>query len=87
MVRKFFGIAREYCGFVPAGEDPNVVVRAVRYITEVHGFSYLKDVTVWFHQTLNVLLELVHPSQALAPKGTDFLEDIAAGIRKSGFRS
>jgi hypothetical protein len=58
VAEKFFSVAREHSGFVPESEDRNVVVRAVRYIAEVHAFSYQRDDTRWFHQTLTVLLEL-----------------------------
>jgi hypothetical protein len=79
-------IAREHSGFVPQSEDRNVVVRAVCYITQVHAFSYQRDDTRWFHQTLTVLLELAHPGEIPGPAGEPFLTDIEAGIRRARSR-
>jgi hypothetical protein len=80
---KLFRVAREHRSFVPAGEDPEVVARAVRYIAQVHALPYHRDDTSWFHQTLTVLLELAHPSERLSSEAGDFLRDLEAGIRKS----
>jgi hypothetical protein len=86
VAEKFFNIAREHSGFVSESEDRNIVVRAVRYITEVHAFSYQRDDTRWFHQTLTVLLELAHPSEVPGPDGEPFLNDIEGGIRRARSR-
>ena len=80
---KFFKIAREHAGFVPKDSDDNAVIRAVRYIAHVHARSYLGDDTAWFHHTLNVLLELAHPSEILTPEAAKFLADIEKGISEA----
>jgi len=49
---RFFEIAKQYVGAVPKAGDHNVVVRAVRYMADVHAFSLLKDDAAWFRHTL-----------------------------------
>jgi hypothetical protein len=83
VAHKFFKIAREHAGFVPRDSDDNAVVHAIRYMVHVHARPYLRDDTTWFHHTLNVLLELAHPSETLAPEAADFLADIEKGITRA----
>jgi hypothetical protein len=82
VANKFFQIAREHAGFVPKDSNDNAVVHAVRYMAYVHARPYLRDDTTWFHHTLNVLLELAHPSEALTPEAAGLLADIEKGMAK-----
>jgi len=46
---KFFEIAQQYLGAVPKAGAHHVVVRAVRYMADVHAFSLIKDDAAWLH--------------------------------------
>ena len=43
VAERFFNIASEHSGFVPESEDRSVVIRAVRYVAQVHAFAYQRD--------------------------------------------
>jgi hypothetical protein len=77
---KFFEIAKQYVGAVPKTGDHQVVVRAVNYMTHVHGFSLLKDDAAWFRYTLEVLIELAYPGEVRTPEAAEFLADIEEGL-------
>jgi hypothetical protein len=77
---KFFEIARQYMGAVPKAGDHQVVVRAVRYMADVHAFSLLKDDAAWFRYTLEVLIELAYPCEPRTPEAAEFLADIEKGL-------
>jgi hypothetical protein len=66
----------QYVGAVPKAGDRNVVVRAVRYMAEVHAYSMLKDDTTWFRHSLETLIELAYPGEVRTPEAVEFLTDI-----------
>jgi hypothetical protein len=80
---KFFDLAMQSIGAVPKAGDPNVIVRAVRYMAEVHAFSLLKDDSAWFRHTLETLVELACPAEVRTPEVIEFLMDIEKGLRRA----
>jgi hypothetical protein len=77
---KLFDVTMQYVGAVPKAGDRNVVVRAVRYMAEVHAYSLLKDDTTWFRHSLETLIELAYPGEVRAPEAVEFLTDIEKGL-------
>ena len=47
---------------VEQGRDPNLIVRAVRYLDHVHAMPPMRDDTRWFDDMLQVLIELACPN-------------------------
>lgn len=43
--------------------DPEFVVRAVQYLARTHAIPPMRDGTSWFHDMLEVLVQLVYPNQ------------------------
>jgi hypothetical protein len=78
---------REAVDFAPmvarAGRDPNLLVRALRYIVDAHALPLMGTDMDWFRQTLTCLVELAVPGIALSDKGGAFLRDVEDGIRQS----
>jgi hypothetical protein len=78
---------REAVDFAPmvarAGRDPNLLVRAMRYIVDAHALPLMGTDMDWFRQTLTCLVELAVPGIALSDKGGAFLRDVEDGIRQS----
>jgi hypothetical protein len=80
---KFFDVAMQYIGAVPKAGDRNVVVRAVRYMAEVHAFSLLREDTAWFRHTREALIELACPGEVRTPEAAEFFADIEKGLRRA----
>jgi hypothetical protein len=59
---KFVEIAEFHEQFVVEQErDPNLIVRAVRYLDQVHAMPSMRDDTRWFDDMVQVLVELGLP--------------------------
>jgi len=78
---------REVLDFAPgiarAGRDPNLLTRAVYYLTDAHALPLMGTDMDWFRQTLVCLVELAVPGIALSDKGGAFLRDVQLGIEQS----
>jgi hypothetical protein len=78
---------REAVDFAPmvarADRDPNLLVRAIRYIVDAHALPLMGTDMDWFRQTLACLVELAVPGIALSDKGGAFLRDVQVGIDQS----
>jgi len=60
--------------------DPNIIVRAIRYI-EAHLVDYpYGDETGWFEDALRILVELVCPNAGERNGSHEFYADIEQGI-------
>ena len=62
------------------GRDPNILVRAVRYLAHTHAIPPMRVDTGWFTNMLEVLIELACPNTHLPPKGKDFVADLRKGL-------
>lgn len=65
------------------GRDPNMVTRAVIYLSDTHAHPELGSDTGWFRPMLACLLELAAPSLALSGEGAKFLSDVEVGVAQS----
>lgn len=78
---------REAIDFAPmvarAGRDPNLLTRAMVYITDAHALPLMGTDMEWFRQTLACLVELAVPGIALSERGGAFLLDLQVGIEQS----
>jgi hypothetical protein len=78
---------REAVDFAPmvarAGRDPNLLTRAIIYITDAHALPLMGTDMEWFRQTLACLVELAVPGIALSERGGSFLHDVQVGIEQS----
>jgi hypothetical protein len=64
------------------GRDPNIVVRAVRYIEHHHQYP-LGDRTDWISNVLDALIELACPNTQSSIECEAFFRDIDDGIREA----
>jgi len=78
---------REAADFAPmiarAGRDPNLLSRAVYYLTDAHVLPLMGTDMEWFRQALVCLVELAVPGIALSEKGGAFLRDVRLGVEQS----
>lgn len=63
-----------------AGRDPNLVTRAVLYITDVYAIPPLASDTAWFRHVLSALLEVAVPNSGISPEGLGFLDEVRVGL-------
>lgn len=80
----FVKIAESHEKFIiEQGRDPNLIVRAVRYLNHVHAMPPMKHDTGWFKEMLQVLIELACPSEEAAGDLETFFSDIEEGISQA----
>lgn len=81
---KFFEIAESREQFVTEeGRDPNLIIRAVRYLNHVHAMPPMRSDTQWFDDMLQVVIELACPNEEASPHLEAFFKDIETGIAQS----
>jgi hypothetical protein len=89
LANQFFEIAKDYEEFVSGQErDPNLITRAVLYLSNVHAVPTMQENTVWFSSMMDVLIELACPNTQSPLETEAFYKDIEEGISESrnGFR-
>jgi hypothetical protein len=62
------------------GRDPNLLVRAARYLAHTHALPPMGNNTGWFPEMLDVLIELACPNTGLPRQGKAFMADLRRGI-------
>jgi hypothetical protein len=60
--------------------DPNLLIRAVRFLELIDGDSPTEDDPQWFQQSLSMLIELACPSVRHTDESCEFLDDLESGI-------
>lgn len=81
VAQQFLAIAEAHEEFVESqGRDPNLIVRAARYLAETHAIPPMRESTSWFHDMLAVLIELACPNSAGAPAHEPLYRDIEQGL-------
>lgn len=65
------------------GRDPNLIVRAVRYIAEKHAIPPMEGDIKAFATALDVLIELACPNQGTDEDQEAFFKDIEVGIQEA----
>lgn len=79
--RQMFEIASEYEDFViQQGRDPNLIIRAVKYLRDVHLIPRANE--SWFLNSFFVLMELACPNTGLSDDMNEFLFDVEEGIKE-----
>jgi hypothetical protein len=77
-------IAVEYEEFVQGQErDPNLVTRAVVYLSHIHAIPPMRDDTTWFSDMLAALVELACPNAVASRESDAFYRDIEDGLAVS----
>jgi len=77
----FYTFCLEHINRVKAlGRDPNIVVRAVKYLAATHAIQPMHDSTEWFFFMLRALLELACPEKVKEEETLEFLRDIEEGL-------
>jgi len=80
----FFKTALEHEEFlIEQGRDPNLIVRAVRYLDHVFAVPPPKNETQWFYEVLYLLVELACPNTGASRDQELFYQDIEEGIAES----
>jgi hypothetical protein len=80
----FYALCLEHISRVKKqGWDPNILVRAVKYLADTHAIQPMHDSTEWFFFMLRALLELACPQQEKNREALDFLTDIEKGITEA----
>src|SRR6266581_1780778 len=74
LAKKLHTVALLHVEFITEqGRDPNILVRAVRYLAHTHAIPPMRDDTGWFVDMLEVLIELACPNTGIPPRGKDFV--------------
>jgi hypothetical protein len=77
----FYAFCLEHISRVKAqGRDPNILVRAVKYLADTHAIQPMHDSTEWFFFMLRALLELACPERVQNRESFDFFADIEEGL-------
>jgi hypothetical protein len=77
----FYTISLEHISRVKVqGRDPNMVVRAVKYLADTHAIQPMHDSTEWFFFMLRALLELACPEKVKNSDTLDFFKDLDEGL-------
>ncbi|MDD2335835.1 MAG: hypothetical protein PHD01_04575 [Geobacteraceae bacterium] len=80
----FYTLCLEHIGRVKAlGRDPNIVVRAVKYLADTHAIQPMHDSTEWFFFMLRALLELACPEKVNNRDSLVFFTDIEEGLAQA----
>lgn len=76
-------VATQVADVIECGRDPNIVTRAVSYLTYTHVAPVGVDAKWWFTELLTCLVELAVPSMIQTPESSAFLLDAQEGIAES----
>jgi hypothetical protein len=81
---QLYKIAIDYNDFITEQRrDPNIITRAVMYLSTTHAIPPMRDDIRWFSDMLAVLVELACPN-TIGSNGSDqFYHDIEKGIASS----
>jgi hypothetical protein len=82
LTEHFFEKASQRATLIEPPEDPNVVVRAVRFLGSTYAIPPMKEDTDWFDQSLEMGLHLALPASALDVDALEFLGDLERGIQR-----
>lgn len=65
------------------GRDPNILVRAVRYLAHTHAIQPMHDSTEWFFFMLRTLIELACPERQQNKETEAVFTDIEEGMARA----
>ena len=80
----FYEIAVNHVELIGSrNRDPNLLVRAVRFLELIDANSPTEDDAQWFQQSLSMLVELACPSVRHTDESSEFLDDLESGITEA----
>jgi hypothetical protein len=83
MALRYAGIARHHADqLAEGGQDPNIIIRAIRYLAEQHAIPPMGDDIRWFSDMVDVLMGIVLWEGQPAEPTTDFFKDLQAAIAR-----
>ncbi len=59
---------------------PEILIRAIKYIENIHSIPPLRNNFEWFDYTLRAVIEIACPNNRLSRNNLEFLADIENGI-------
>ncbi|WP_287600407.1 hypothetical protein [Thiothrix sp.] len=78
----YFDEALRYEDFIIGqGRDPNIIVRAIKYIANKHAIPPMTHDLDAFSTALEVLVELACPNTGTEPEQEQFFKDIEEGLQ------
>ncbi len=82
--KKYFNEALRHVEFiVEQGRDPNLITRAISYLSQSNAIPPMKEDLKWFSNMLEALIELACPNVIHdSEETTKFLFDIEEGIKE-----
>lgn len=63
--------------------DPNLITRAILYLSQSHAIPPMKEDLTWFKDMLEALIELACPNTIYTKETSQFLYDIEKGIKET----
>jgi len=82
LAQRLFAAAKREIQYVGIDRDPEIVLRAVRYMA-VHMIPPNRMSTAWFEHGLATLVVLACPFYTVAPHGEPFFEDLRRGMQQA----
>ena len=83
-IQKYFEESLNYVDFiVEQKRDPNLITRAVLYLSQSQAIPPMKDDIEWFNNMLAALVEIACPNVKLTKETIVFFYDIEEGIKES----
>jgi len=80
--RKYFEEALRHVEFIVEHKrDPNLITRAILYLSQAHAIPPMKEDLTWFSNMLEAVIELACPNTIHSKETAQFLSDIEEGIR------
>jgi len=80
----FYEIAINHLELIGSkNRDPNLLVRAVRFLEQIDAIPPTEDEQQWFQHSLSVLIDLACPSVRHTDESAEFLTDVEEGIAEA----
>lgn len=82
-IQKYLEEALRHVEFiVEQKRDPNLITRAVLYLSQAHAIPPMKEDLTWFSNMLEAVIELACPNAIHSKETAQFLYDIEEGIKE-----
>lgn len=81
MTEKLVDISKFYLENIESLDgNEDILIRAIKYIDQVHAIPPLRGNFNWFDYTLGALVELACPNVRITKSNLDFMNDLEKGI-------